>query len=46
VKTEALVDIRTPKGAITGQGLISDAGLNRIQILSEVEGTTEYQFGR
>lgn len=44
VRTDAAVAIRTPKGAVVGQGLVSDAGLTRIRILSEVTGRAEYEF--
>jgi LPS export ABC transporter protein LptC len=44
VRTDAAVAIRTPKGAVAGQGLVSDAGLTRIRILSEVTGQAEYEF--
>lgn len=46
VRTDAPVEIETPKGRVVGQGLVSDAGLERIRILSAVEGTSEYQFRR
>ena len=44
VRTDAPVEISTPKGVIRGQGLVSDAGLNKIQIQSEVRGTSNYDF--
>ncbi|MBN2538124.1 LPS export ABC transporter periplasmic protein LptC [candidate division WOR-3 bacterium] len=44
VRTDAPVDIATPKGRVSGQGLVSDAGLTRIRILSEVSGQAEYRF--
>jgi len=44
VRTDAPVDIATPKGRVKGQGLVSDAGLTRIEILSEVTGQSEYRF--
>jgi LPS export ABC transporter protein LptC len=44
VRTDAELVIETPKGRIQGKGLISDAGLNRIDILSPVEGTSDYDF--
>lgn len=44
VTTEAAVEIRTPKGVVRGQGLRSDAGLGRIEILSEVRGESDYRF--
>jgi LPS export ABC transporter protein LptC len=44
VSTDAPVEIATPKGVIRGQGLLSDAGLSRVQILSEVRGTSSYNF--
>ncbi len=45
VRTDAHVEIETPNGRIAGKGLISDAALSRIEILSEVEGTSDYEFG-
>lgn len=44
VRTDAHVEIETPKGRVEGYGLVSDAGLERIQILSEVTGQSEYRF--
>jgi LPS export ABC transporter protein LptC len=44
VSTDAPVEISTPKGVVRGQGLRSDAGLDRIQILSEVRGSSDYKF--
>jgi len=44
VRTDAWVEIETPKGRVEGQGLVSDAGLTRIEILSEVTGTSDYEF--
>lgn len=44
VRTDAAVAIRTPNGAVAGQGLVSDAGLTRIRILSEVTGQAQYEF--
>ncbi|OYD14039.1 LPS export ABC transporter periplasmic protein LptC [candidate division WOR-3 bacterium JGI_Cruoil_03_51_56] len=46
IRTDAAVEIDTPKGHVTGYGLISDAGLNKIEIESEVKGTSEYQFNQ
>lgn len=46
VKTDAPVEIETPKGRVRGIGLVSDAGLSKIEIQSEVEGTSEYDFGQ
>jgi LPS export ABC transporter protein LptC len=45
VLTDASVDISTPEGEVHGQGLVSDAGLNRIEIRSEVHGRSDYDFG-
>jgi len=44
VRTDADLVIVTPKGRIEGKGLVSDAGLNKIEILSPVKGTSDYDF--
>jgi len=44
VRTDADLVIETPKGRIEGKGLVSDAGLNKIDILSPVKGTSDYDF--
>ncbi|MEO0080058.1 MAG: LPS export ABC transporter periplasmic protein LptC [candidate division WOR-3 bacterium] len=44
VRTDAPVQVRTPEGSVSGQGLVSDAGLTRLEILSEVRGTSTYRF--
>jgi LPS export ABC transporter protein LptC len=44
VRTDADLVIQTPKGRIEGKGLESDAGLNKIDILSPVHGTSDYDF--
>jgi len=44
VRTDADLVIQTPKGRIEGRGLVSDAGLNKIDILSPVHGTSDYDF--
>jgi LPS export ABC transporter protein LptC len=44
VRTDAHVEIDTPKGKVEGMGLVSDAGLERIEILSEVTGQSAYRF--
>ena len=44
VKTDADVVIETPKGRVAGKGLVSDAGLNKIDIESPVQGTSDYDF--
>jgi LPS export ABC transporter protein LptC len=44
VRTDADLVIQTPKGRIEGKGLVSDAGLNKIDILSPVHGTSDYDF--
>ncbi|HDR00439.1 MAG TPA: LPS export ABC transporter periplasmic protein LptC [candidate division WOR-3 bacterium] len=44
VRTDAPVEIRTPRGEVHGQGLVSDAGLTRIEIQSEVTGRGDYRF--
>jgi LPS export ABC transporter protein LptC len=44
VRTDADLVIETPKGRIEGKGLVSDAGLTKIDILSPVRGTSDYDF--
>ena len=44
VRTDAPVHIETPKGEIDGVGLMSDAGLSRIEIMSEVRGESGFRF--
>jgi LPS export ABC transporter protein LptC len=44
VHTDAPVAIATPKGEVSGVGLESDAGLQRIDMKSEVRGTSQYEF--
>jgi LPS export ABC transporter protein LptC len=44
VRTDAPVEITTPKGRVSGRGLVSDAGLANIEIQSEVTGTSDYDF--
>ena len=44
VRTDADLVIETPKGRIEGKGLVSDAGLTKIDILSPVQGTSDYDF--
>ncbi len=44
VRTDADLVIETPKGRVEGKGLVSDAGLNKIDILSPVKGTSDYDF--
>lgn len=44
VRTDAPVVIHTPRGEVRGQGLVSDAGLQRIEIQSEVSGKADYRF--
>jgi len=44
VRTDADVVIETPKGRVTGKGLVSDATFSRIQILSPVQGSSDCQF--
>jgi len=44
VRTDADLVIETPKGRIVGKGLVSDAGLTKIDILSPVQGTSDYDF--
>ena len=44
VRTDAPVEISTPRGRVNGRGLVSDAGLTKIEILSEVTGRSDYDF--
>lgn len=44
VRTDADLAIETPKGRVVGKGLVSDAGLTKIDILSPVQGTSDYDF--
>jgi LPS export ABC transporter protein LptC len=44
VHTDAPVAIATPKGEVSGVGMESDAGLQRIDMKSEVRGTSQYEF--
>jgi len=44
VTTDAWVTINSKQGNIEGQGLISDAGLKKIEIKSAVKGKSNYQF--
>ena len=44
VRTDADLVIETPKGRIEGKGLVSDAALTKIDILSPVKGTSDYNF--
>jgi len=44
VTTDAAVNMRSPKGDISGIGLVSDASLKRIEIKNQVSGTTKYEF--
>lgn len=44
VHTDADVTIRTPKGEVRGTGLQSNAGLTRVEMKSEVRGTSQYRF--
>jgi len=46
VSTDAPVSMRNPKGTVSGVGLVSDAGLKRIEIKNQVQGTTKYDFNR
>ena len=36
--------IETPKGRVQGKGLVSDAALTKVDILSPVQGTSDYDF--
>ena len=44
VTTDAWVKINSQQGNIEGQGLISDAGLKKIEIKSAVKGKSHYKF--
>lgn len=44
IHTEADVTIESPKGVIVGRGLIADAQLSKIEIKSEVRGSSNYEF--
>jgi LPS export ABC transporter protein LptC len=44
VQTDADLVIETPKGRVVGKGLVSDAGLKKIDVLSPVKGTSDYDF--
>jgi len=44
VRTDADLVIETPKGRVQGKGLVSDAALTKIDILSPVQGTSDYDF--
>ncbi len=44
VRTEAPVTIETPRGKVAGEGLVADASLSRIEIISEVRGSSDYEF--
>lgn len=44
ILTDAVVTIESPKGRIVGKGLVADAGLNKIEIVSEVRGSSNYEF--
>lgn len=44
VRTDAPVEIRTPRGVVYGQGLVSDAGLTLIEIQSSITGRADYRF--
>jgi LPS export ABC transporter protein LptC len=45
VQTDAAVVFETPSGRIEGQGLVSDAGLEKVEVRSEVRGTADYDVG-
>jgi LPS export ABC transporter protein LptC len=46
VTTDAAVSMRNPKGTVSGVGLVSDAGLKRIEVKNQVQGTTKYEFNK
>ncbi len=44
IHTQAGIVIETSQGQIAGTGLVADAQLNKIEILSEVYGSSDYEF--
>ncbi len=44
VRTDAPVEIVTRRGRVKGTGLVSDAGLNRVEIQGRVIGQSDYDF--
>lgn len=44
VRTDAPVVVGTPSGRIEGHGLVSDAGLSKVTIKSEVRGSADFQI--
>lgn len=44
IHTQAGIVIETAQGQIAGTGLVADAQLNKIEILSEVRGSSDYEF--
>jgi len=44
IHTQAGIVIETSQGQIAGTGLVADAQLNKIEILSEVHGSSNYEF--
>lgn len=44
ITTDAWVRIESKQGLIEGQGLISDAGMKKIEIKSSVTGKSHYEF--
>ncbi len=44
IYTDADVVIETSKGRLAGSGLVSDAQLNKIEMISEVHGQGDYEF--
>jgi LPS export ABC transporter protein LptC len=44
IRTDAPVEITTPRGRVSGRGLVSDAGMSRIEIQGQISGSSEYDF--
>ncbi len=44
IHTQAGIVMETSQGQIAGTGLVADAQLNKIEILSEVYGSSNYEF--
>ncbi len=44
IHTGAKVTIESPRGVLAGAGLVADAQLSKIEIMSEVRGSSSYEF--
>lgn len=44
IETDAPILIKSPRAVIEGEGLVSDAGLAKIIIKSEIKGKSDYEF--